>query len=738
MALPLFLPALLLLSCLGLPARTQAQTQPAPFPRNAAFTGTTTDGFTLGGAAYLTAVGSSPTGGAPMDAAGAGVLRLTSAATYQTGYAIDNTTFSATTGFSIAFEFFSYGTTSYQPADGFSVFLVDGAGTTPGEGFAIGGAGGSLGYAFRSQTNASTTEPGVTKGYLGIGIDEFGNYGIPSEKKIGGYPGTDATTLLPNAVSLRGPYNSADPTRTSGYEYLASSGTLPFNLAVGTTDSNPGSRVTNSTDTGYRKAYLNVIPVTSNGANVYRITVRIQTGQTVTTAIRDVTVVNPPSTLRIGFCAATGNYTSIHEIRNLSVVQAPIAIDDNARTPYNRPVVIHVLDNDKNGNGSAIDPNTVDLDPNTVTRETTYSVPGQGTFTVDNQGIITFRPTGTFAGTVLLPYTVQNQNQDVSNLAQISVVVTGADVATQVLGPATIPPGEVGTFTVKTTNNGPEPTARVIPLLVLPIDFSIDGTPPAGTTATHNSDGTTTVRFAPTDALQEGQTVTNDLLVRVASSVPPRSNYTLGANYTYAPSDFVPDAVAANNASTLTGITGLPLPVQLTQFSAVTAGADVLLRWETAQEVGNQHFEVERSLNGSVFEHLATIASKDTIAISRTYRHTDVGASQLDGTRYYRLRQVDADGTSHMSPVRAVSFAPSTAFVSLYPNPASGTTTLDLRRLPAGAYTVQLLEATGRVLRQANYQPGQHLLPVGELPAGTYFVKVQGSHFATVIRLQCP
>ena len=161
----LLLPAgrsLATLALLGLPALAQAQA--VAFPRAASFKGTDAGGFTLGGTAVLT---NSP--------ANDGALRLTTADGTQAGYAIDNQTFKSTQGFSISFEFFSYGTTSASPADGFTVFLVDADGTEPGNGFAIGAPGGSLGYAPRN------TEPGVTKGYLGIGIDEYGNYGIASE-----------------------------------------------------------------------------------------------------------------------------------------------------------------------------------------------------------------------------------------------------------------------------------------------------------------------------------------------------------------------------------------------------------------------------------------------------------------------------------------------------------------------------------------------------------------------------
>jgi uncharacterized repeat protein (TIGR01451 family) len=702
--------ALATLALLGLPALAQAQA--VAFPRAASFKGTDASGFTLGGSAMLT---NSP--------AGDGALRLTTATGYQAGYAIDNQTFKSSQGFSISFEFFAYGTTTGAPADGFTVFLVDADGTEPGNGFSIGAVGGSLGYAARN------SEPGVTKGYLGIGIDEYGNFGIASEGKSGGYPGR--TDLLPNAVSLRGPYNSADATRVSGYAYLAGSNTLPFNLAVGTSDTNPGSRVTDPSSADYRKAYINVIPVTTNGSTVYKITVRIQNGQRVTTAVNNVTVTDPPTNLRVGFSGSTGGSNSIHEIRGLAVVQAPIAVDDNSQTAYNKAVTVPILNNDQSS-GADIDLPTVDLNPGTISRETSYTVAGQGTFAVDASGVVTFTPLGSFAGTASIPYTVQNKNQDISNPGIISVLVTGAEVATQVSGPASMSPGQTNNFTTTTTNNGQETALNVRPVLTLPAGFAPAGALPTGASATTDGNGVTTITFGGA-TLGVGQSVVNTVPVQAASAMPT-GNYNVASNYTYPDGGLIPDAVSSNNISTLAVAVAAPLPVQLSRFTAVAAGPDALLSWDTAQELNSQRFDVERSLDGATFATIGTLAGRGTTTLPGTYRYRDAGAgAHRAGVRYYRLRQLDYDGKATLSPVRTVRFDQAGAGVALYPNPSPGAVTLDLRALPAGAYTVQVLDATGRRVHEATYQPGQPTLPLAGLLAGTYFVKIQGDSFVKVL-----
>ncbi|HMI02530.1 MAG TPA: hypothetical protein VK541_08625, partial [Pedobacter sp.] len=149
----------------------------AQFPYQESFRGATANGITFGGApsAFLTAGGSGYQAGAhtgtPLDAVGEGYLRLTNNTKNQKGYIYSNADFPSTEGLSAEFEYYIYGGNG---ADGISFFLFD-ATASP---FVIGGFGGSLGYAQINTTNP--VSPGVSKGYLAIGLDEFGNFSNPT------------------------------------------------------------------------------------------------------------------------------------------------------------------------------------------------------------------------------------------------------------------------------------------------------------------------------------------------------------------------------------------------------------------------------------------------------------------------------------------------------------------------------------------------------------------------------
>jgi len=177
-----------------------------------------------------------------------------------------------------------------------------------------------------------------------------------------------------------------------------------------------------------------------------------------------------------------------------------------------------------------------------------------------------------------------------------------------------------------------------------------------------------------------------------------------------------------------------PLPVVLTDFTALAVrNRDAFLTWATASEKNNDHFDIERSFDGTAFAQIAAVAGHGTTTAASSYSLTDAGVAALaNGPVYYRLRQVDRDGASSFSPVRSVRFSTEVAAapiaLSLFPNPAQATTQLDLRQLPAtGTYQVVLLDATGRTVRTATLAGGlPQPLDVQQLASGTYHVRVSG------------
>ena len=195
-------------------------------------------------------------------------------------------------------------------------------------------------------------------------------------------------------------------------------------------------------------------------------------------------------------------------------------------------------------------------------------------------------------------------------------------------------------------------------------------------------------------------------------------------------------SVSERTSSTTTTTTTLaPLPVQLAAFTAqaTPSGRSARLAWTTASEVNSAYFDIERSTDGVAFTKLGRVAGQGSKTTATTYAFADqegLGA-QPAGLAYYRLRQVDTDGTATYSPVRTVTLggASATLQASLYPNPAQASTTLDLSALPtAASYQVQVLDATGRQVQRLAVAGGQaQALDLNSLAPGLLTVLVTGA-----------
>ena len=170
-----------------------------------------------------------------------------------------------------------------------------------------------------------------------------------------------------------------------------------------------------------------------------------------------------------------------------------------------------------------------------------------------------------------------------------------------------------------------------------------------------------------------------------------------------------------------------PLPVELTTFTAQPAvPTAVRLAWATASEKNSNQFDVERSPNGNTFEKVGEVAAAGNSSAPRTYGLTDATLPAGARVLYYRLRQVDQDGTATYSPVRTVKLSPALAdHLILWPNPAR--TAVQVAGLPAAA-PLQVLDALGRIVAQAaadDVGTARLALPQG-LAAGVYVVRGAG------------
>ncbi|KAA9327719.1 T9SS type A sorting domain-containing protein [Hymenobacter busanensis] len=203
----------------------------------------------------------------------------------------------------------------------------------------------------------------------------------------------------------------------------------------------------------------------------------------------------------------------------------------------------------------------------------------------------------------------------------------------------------------------------------------------------------------------------------------PSTSQPLGAAY-----HLLAEAEVQNHFSEFflgAGRSGPSLPVALVSFTAERRGTAAWLRWATASEKNNDRFDIEASADGRQFRRIGQVAGHGSSAQGFTYSFTDANLDAYGSSAvYYRLQQVDLDGTVHQSPVRVVQ-GPATQLLAVWPNPAREG--VQISGATAGQ-PVRVLDAVGRVVASGIMPTAGPLslkLPV-HLPAGVYTVHAPG------------
>jgi hypothetical protein len=184
------------------------------------------------------------------------------------------------------------------------------------------------------------------------------------------------------------------------------------------------------------------------------------------------------------------------------------------------------------------------------------------------------------------------------------------------------------------------------------------------------------------------------------------------------------------------------LPVNLVSFSARLANNDVQLKWQTAAETGNDHFEVEKSLDGASFISIGSRAGINGGGV-KDYDWTDAGAGNLNPSKiFYRLRIISIAGAVEYSNTILVSFNKTNVTIAgVMPNPFSDKININLDLPGSGALAIKLTDITGKLLR-SEYVQGHEgfsshtITGMEKLAAGIYFLSIEfeGKQFTYKLR----
>lgn len=298
--------SLLLLACICF---ISIQTINAQFTITESFKGNESKDIVIGDDASLTSGVEDPLND--------GWLRLTKDVNQAKGFAYIDKSFPSTLGVIVDFEYTMWRSRNDwgNGADGIGVFLFDGT----IQNFKLGGYGGSLGYA----PNAPSTPKGLTGGYIGIGLDSYGNFGNDTEGRIGRITRDENNAgEVPNTVVLRGP-TTTNPSTTNrflaGVKIGNRNGTANEIRSRNEIDYNTVSPIRPNSSQFYRRVQIEIIPLgESSGYEIIVRWAKAYNGE-FTELISYTTNNAPPALLKLGFAASTGGSYNFHEIRNVLV-----------------------------------------------------------------------------------------------------------------------------------------------------------------------------------------------------------------------------------------------------------------------------------------------------------------------------------------------------------------------------------------------------------------------------------
>jgi len=176
------------------------------------------------------------------------------------------------------------------------------------------------------------------------------------------------------------------------------------------------------------------------------------------------------------------------------------------------------------------------------------------------------------------------------------------------------------------------------------------------------------------------------------------------------------------------------IPVELTSFAAsVTNLGQVMLNWETATEINNQGFEIERRTESSEYRTVGFVEGYGTTTEQRSYSYLDQTVEQ--GVNFYRLKQVDFDGTfSYSDEIEVDVTAPLTFNLDQnYPNPFNPSTNINFSIPESGNVRLAVYNLVGEevaVLVDGFRTAGSYeaTFDASNLPSGMYIYKLQSAN----------
>lgn len=180
------------------------------------------------------------------------------------------------------------------------------------------------------------------------------------------------------------------------------------------------------------------------------------------------------------------------------------------------------------------------------------------------------------------------------------------------------------------------------------------------------------------------------------------------------------------------------LPIEWSNFEAISQEKNIRLNWSTASEINNKGFDIQRSEDGKTFKTIAFQVGKGTSQSPQDYTFIDENV-QAQTTYYYRLKQIDFDGTHAYSAIKTAFLKQQDFITHLTPQPVQSEMELTILSEIRTEAEVLIYNIMGQQTWQQSIQleKGQTelIIPTDNWKSGMYQIVIDNVHHRQVLKM---
>lgn len=182
-----------------------------------------------------------------------------------------------------------------------------------------------------------------------------------------------------------------------------------------------------------------------------------------------------------------------------------------------------------------------------------------------------------------------------------------------------------------------------------------------------------------------------------------------------------------------------PVPIVLSSFTAsINTQSHAQLEWVTSSEKNNKGFKIQRSVDGKSFETIGFYEAQTDGNSDFDLKYTFVDEQTPQGKVFYRLNQLDFDGTTSLSDVLTITskiLNPNSFTASVYPNPAQKVINIQTSGLTNGNVVATITDMSGRAIKSVSMSEANQNIDISQLNTGIYYIVVKDAHQSKTIKL---